>query len=303
MLLISLIKRNILVYLRDKSNVFFSLLSMLIIIGLMVVFLGKMNADNVVNLLQEYGGIRDAVTDRHNAEQLVMLWALAGIVVVNSVTITLSMVGIMVEDEIQKRLSSFYVSPVSRVIFVLGYIIASIIMAVFMCLLTVLVGEAYFALIGADLLTLNQMGKILLFILLNVFTSSSLVFLILNFVHTSGALSGLGTIIGTLVGFLAGIYLPMGMLPEKVQTVIKCLPLVHGSSFLRDIFTDEILLKTFSNCPQELIDGYKEYMGMTITYQDEIISSGIKVAFLLISGIIFIGISAILQKRRNVMSR
>lgn len=303
MLLLRLIKRNILVYVRDKSNIFFSLLSMLIIIGLMVVFLGKMNADNVVDLLKQYGGIRDAAADQKNSEQLVMLWTLAGIIVVNSVTITLSIVGIMVEDEVQKRLSSFYVSPVNRVIFVFGYIIAAVIMGIFMCTLTLAVGETYFAIIGADLLTIQQLGKIMLFIILNVFTSSSMVFLILNFIHTQSALSGAGTIIGTLVGFMAAIYLPMGMLPEKVQTFLKCFPMVHGSSFLRDIFTQDIMTKTFSGCPHKLIDGYKEYMGMTITYHKDVVSGEFKVLFLVISGIIFIGISAILQRRRNVMSR
>lgn len=303
MLLLRLIKRNILVYLRDRSNIFFSLLSMLIIIGLMVVFLGKNNADNVVNLLKNYGGARNTQVDQNNANQLIMLWTLAGIVVVNSVTITYSMVGIMVEDEIKKRLSSFYVSPVNRVFFVMGYVFAAVIMGIIMCTLTVAVGEVYFAIIGADLLSLIQLGKIMFFIVLNVFTSASMVFLILNFIHTQGALSGAGTIIGTLVGFVACIYLPIGMLPEKVQTVIKCFPLVHGSSFLRDIFTRDILTKTFHNCPQKLITDYKEYMCMTITYHDKVVSGAFKVAFLLISGIIFIGISAVLQRRRNVMSR
>jgi multidrug/hemolysin transport system permease protein len=303
MLLLRLVKRNILVYVRDRSNIFFSLLSMIIIIGLMVIFLGKMNADNVVSLLNEYGGVRDTAADRNNAEQLVMLWALAGIVVVNSVTITLSMIGIMVEDEAQKRLSSFYVSPVNRVVFVMGYIIAAMIMGVIICTMTVAIGEIYFGIIGVDLLTLEQLGKILFYILLNVFTSASLVFLIMNFVHTQGALSGLGTIIGTLVGFLSGIYLPMGTLPEKVQAVIKCLPLIHGSSFLRSIFTENILTTTFQNCPAELIYDYKEFVGITVTYKNEVISDSIKVAFLVISGIIFIGISAVMQRRRNVMSR
>lgn len=303
MLLYRLIKRNITIYLRDRSSVFFSLLSMIVIIGLMVVFLGKMNSDNVVDLLKQYGGSRDAAVDRNNAEQLVMLWTLAGIVVVNSVTITLSMVGIMVEDEVQKRLSSFYVAPVSRIVFVMGYVIAAIIMGVIMCCLTVAVGEVYFAAIGAELLTLEQLGKILILIILNVFTSSGMVFLILNFVHSQSALSGLGTIIGTLVGFVAGIYLPIGMLPEKVQTIIKCFPLVHGSSFLRDIFTVDIMKKTFLGCPEQLVDNYKKYMGMTLTYQDDVISGIVRVAFLVISGIIFIGVSAILQRRRNVMSR
>lgn len=303
MLLLRLVKRNILVYIRDRSNIFFSLLSMIIIIGLMVVFLGKMNADNVVSLLKQYGGERDTVMDRKNAEQMVMLWTLAGIVVVNSVTITLSMVGIMVEDEIQKRLSSFYVSPVNRAVFVMGYVLAAIIMGVIMCILTVVIGEVYFGVTGATLLTPEQMVKILAYIILNVFTSSSMVFLILNFVHTQGALSGLGTIIGTLVGFLSGIYLPMGMLPGNVQTVVKCFPMVYGSSFLRDIFTQEILTKTFRGCPEEFIQGYKEYMGMSVTFQNNVISDIIKVAILVISGIIFIGVSAVLQRRRNVMSR
>jgi multidrug/hemolysin transport system permease protein len=276
---------------------------MLIIIGLMVVFLGKMNADGVVNLLKQFDDTRDAVTDRANAEQLVILWALAGIVVVNSITITLTMVGIMVEDEAQKKLSSFYVSPVKRSVFVLGYIIAAIVMGILMCTLTVVVGEAYIGITGGTILTLQAMGKTFFYIILNVFTSASMVFLIANFVHSQSAFSGLSTIIGTLVGFLAAIYLPMGMLPEKVQTVLKFFPLVHGCSFLRNLFTEQIMTDTFFNCPQELINGYKEYMGMTIAFQDNAVTEGIKVAFMLISGIIFIGISAILQKKRNVMSR
>lgn len=303
MLLLRLVKRNILIYVRDKSNIFFSLLSMLIILGLMVVFLGKMNADTVTDLLKQYGGVRDAAADKDHAEQLVMLWTLAGIVVVNSVMITLVMVGMMVEDEVQKRLSSFYVSPVNRFVFIMGYIISAIVLGVTICVLTVAVGEGYFAIIGVDLLTLEQLGKIFIYIILNVFVSASMVFLILNFVHTQSALSGLSTIIGTLVGFMACIYLPMGMLPEKVQTVIKCFPMIHGSSFLRDIFTKEIMIKTFENCPEKLISDYKEYMGMTVTYNNNVISDVKKVAFLAACGIIFIGISAILQKRRNVMSR
>lgn len=303
MLLYRLIKRNILVYTRDRSNIFFSLLSMLIIIGLMVVFLGKMNADSVLNLLNEYGGERDTVLDRSNAEQLVMLWTLAGIVVVNSITITLSMVGIMVEDEAQKRLSSFYVAPVSRWIFVFSYIIAAIAMGIIMCSLTVIIGEAYIVATGGFMLPMAMLGKVFLYIVLNVFTSATLVFLIANFVHSQSAFGGLSTIIGTLVGFLAGIYLPMGMLPERVQNVLKCFPLLHGCSFMRELLTKDALAKTFTNCPEELINGYKEYMGITILYDGEVISTSIKIAFLVISGIIFIGIAALLQRKRNVMSR
>lgn len=163
--------------------------------------------------------------------------------------------------------------------------------------------KAYFVITGGTLLTAASMGKIILYIILNVFTSASMVFLIANFVHTQSAFSGLSTIIGTLVGFMAAIYLPLGMLPEKVQTVLKCFPLVHGCSFMRTLFTEQIIAETFLNCPEELISGYKEYMGMTILLKDNIVSDVLKVAFLVVSGIIFMGISAVIQKRRNVMSR
>ena len=62
-----LVKRNILIFIRDRASVFFSVLSMLIVLMLMVVFLGNMNADNIVEVLEQYGGIRDSVLDREIA--------------------------------------------------------------------------------------------------------------------------------------------------------------------------------------------------------------------------------------------
>lgn len=108
-------KRNCLVYLRDRSAVFFSFLSMLIVLGLMVIFLGSMNSESVLNVLQEYGWEgRDTSKDAENATYLIQLWTLAGILVVNSVTVTLTVLGTMVQDETKKRAMAFYVTPVKR---------------------------------------------------------------------------------------------------------------------------------------------------------------------------------------------
>jgi multidrug/hemolysin transport system permease protein len=303
MTLCRLVKRNILVYSRNRSTIFFSLLSTIIIIALMAMFLGQSNTDNVLYLLNQYGGVRDAAADRANAEQLVLLWTLAGIIVVNSVTITLTMVGFMVSDEEYNKLSSFYVSPVNRGVFVLGYILAAIVMGIVMCCLTLGIGELFVWYTGGELLNGTQLLRVLLFIVLNVFMSSSLMFFIINFVHSTSALSGLSTIIGTLVGFLAAIYLPMGALPAKVQTVVKSLPLLHGSALMREAFTEDILKTTYQNCPGELLEGFKDYMGITVRMGEHMMSSQIQVAFLLISGIILIIISAFIQRKRNTVIR
>lgn len=303
MTLLRLVRRNMLIYSRDRSNVFFSLLSMIIIIALMAIFLGDMNTDNVVNFLNEYGGARDAAADRANAEQLILLWTLAGIIVVNSVTITLSMVGFMVEDEAHQRLSSFYVSPVNRGIFVLGYILAAFFMGILICLLTLGAGEVCVRLIGGPLLTIPQFLQVLLYIVFNVFMSSSLVFFMINFVHSTSVFSGLSTIVGTLAGFLAAIYIPMGALPANVQTVLKFLPLLHGSSLMRDALTGHLFSVTFKNCPAELADSFKNYMGITVNWGDQAVGSQFKVAFILISGIILIIISAFIQRKRITVTR
>ena len=63
---IELVKRNIRIYLRDRGAVFFSLLSMLIVILLMILFLGDMNISAITDMLSQLPG-RDAEQDEKNA--------------------------------------------------------------------------------------------------------------------------------------------------------------------------------------------------------------------------------------------
>jgi len=86
--LVQLTKRNCMVYVKDKSAVFFSLLSMLVVLLLMYFFLGDMNIDYITDLQNTYGGERNSAVDLENANYLVQYWTLAGIMVVNSLTVT-----------------------------------------------------------------------------------------------------------------------------------------------------------------------------------------------------------------------
>ena len=154
-----LVKRNSLLFLRERSAVFFSLLSMLIVLALMVIFLGRMNSQALVDLLSEWGGERDRAADERNAAYLIQLWTLAGILVVNAVTVTLTVTGSMVQDETEKRLAAFYVTPMSRLKLSLGYILSAWLVGTGMCLLTLAAGEGYFALRGYGLLGAAGAGE------------------------------------------------------------------------------------------------------------------------------------------------
>lgn len=296
----SLVKRNVLLYIRDRSAVFFSLLSMIIVIGLMVVFLGNMNSDNIIDVLNEYGGIRDTVADRANAVYVVEMWTLAGILVVNAVTVTLMMLGFMVKDEEERKLASFYVAPVSKFKVALGYIIAAMLVGIMMCVLTLGIGGIYIGLTSGEFLSVLEICKVIGLIILNVFVAACMMFLIALFVHSMSAWNGMNTIIGTLIGFVGAIYLPMGMLPEGLQNVLKCLPVLHGTAMMREIFTARAVEKTFEGLPAEVVTGFNKAMGITIEMGNHQVGALWQVAFLAGCGIMTIIISVLIFRKYKI---
>jgi len=298
-----LLKRNMLVYLRDRASVFFSFLSMLIVLGLMVIFLGSMNSVNLVNILAEVGGVRDAAKDKENAEYLIQMWTLAGILVVNAVTVTLTVVGTMVEDESKNKLASFYVAPVKRIKIALGYIGSAWIVGVMMCCLTLACGELYMVLSGHPLLAAIDFVKLFGMIVLNVFVYAAVGYLLALCVHSQSAWGGMLTIVGTLVGFLGAIYLPMSQLPESVGNVLKCLPILHGAAMMREVCTEAAVAETFAGLPEVAGEMFKEQMGITIMAGERVITLQNQILFLALCGIIAIIAAAVVGKRRKLRDR
>lgn len=298
-----LAKRNSLVYLRDRRAVFFSILSMLIVLGLMVIFLGGTNSRNLVEILEQYGGTRDAAQDEDNARALIQMWTLAGILVVNSVTVTLTVIGIMVQDEEQNRLASFYVTPIKRGKLVLGYVLAAWLTGTVMSMLTLAVGEIYMVSQGWGLLPVSVLAAMCGMILLNTFVYASLGYLLALFIHSYSAWGGMLTIVGTLVGFAGGIYLSMSAFSERLQTVLKCLPVLQGTSMMRRVCLEEITNTTFQGMPPVAVEIFQEEMGITLTAGEKIISLGAQCSILLLYGILAIGIAVILNKRRRLKDR
>ena len=294
-----LVKRNALIYLRDRAAVFFSMLSMFIVLGLMAIFLGKMNSDDLVAILARFGE-RDTAADERNASYLIQLWTMAGILVVNSVTITLTVLGAMVRDETRHRIVAFYVSPVKRIKLSLGYILTAWLVGTFMCFITLAVREIYFMVQGHSLLETSALLKLTGMITLNAFTFSALGYLMALFIHSDSAWSGMLTIIGTLVGFIGGIYLPLGTLSETLQKVLKCLPVLHGAAMMRRICTDAAVSETFAGLPDIAGDSFREQMGVTLFWNDTEISIPMQAAVLLAYAVIAILIAAILNKNRTL---
>lgn len=301
--LFQLVGRHLRTYYRNRGTVFFSLLTCIIVIVLMVVFLGDMNVTSITDLLNEYGGVRDTDVDDANALALILNWITAGIVIVNSVNVTLTVIGTMIEDEEEHRLISFYVSPLKRSTFVFSYVISGYIMGAIMCILTVVIAEGYIYISGSIPISFGDALTAVGYSLVVEFFASGVTFFLVSLVHSKSAFSGLGTVVGTLIGFLGGIYVPLGALPEGVANICKYIPFMPASALMRNAFTNSLIEKTFTNVPSELIPEYRLVMGIDIEYGSHLLTTTEMVLLLVGYGIIFTVLSVLIQSKRHASDR
>lgn len=300
---LQLFKRNFLIFIRDKGAVFFSVLSMLIVLALLVLFLGDMNSQDIVDILKQTGGERDEVKDKANAQYLIQMWALAGILIVNSITVTMTVMGNMVKDESAKKLAGFYVAPVKRIQIALGYILSAWVLGTLLCLVALLAGEGYMALGGHELLPVSALCKLTGMIILNTFVYAAIAYLLALFIHSDSAWGGLLTVVGTLVGFVGAIYLPMTVLPEKVAEVLKYLPVLHGAAMMRAVCVEDALTQTFAGLPGEAADIFKESMGVSIILNGNEVSFSAQFCYLLLLGLAVTAAAVFITRKRMLNER
>lgn len=265
--------RNLKNFIRNKSNVFFSFLSILIIILLYVFFLDQLQ----INLLEVYAP--DAA--RVDIQFLTNSWMMAGVILVSTITLPLGFNAVMVADYENKNINDFLCAPLKRRQLVLSYILAAFIIGGILTFINFILAEIYIVLRGGALLAPISMIKAIFVILLCLLTSTTILYFIISFVKKMNIFSILSTVMGTIIGFLAGIFVPIGTLPIIAQTAIKFFPLSYGAVLMRQIFMEEPMRRVLNGAPEHLIITYKNYYGVIITFNNTEITTIAMIAILL----------------------
>lgn len=287
-----LVKRNVRVYIRDKGAVFFSLMTMLIVLALMLFFLGDMNVEALTECFENLPS-RDAAADAANAKLFVTLWTCAGIISINAVTITLAVYSTMIKDRAERRLYAIYTAPVSRLAISAAYITAAWISSVIICVLTLAISEIYCIIQGGEVFSVLQHLQLIGMIAVNSFTYAALMYLAAVLVKTEGAWSGLGTVVGTLVGFLGGIYIPIGSFAEEIGMVLKFTPVMYGTKVFRTIMTQDVCAALFDAAPEALRVEYLKFMGVQLDFMGVEVSGAACVVLMLVCGAVFLAAGAL----------
>jgi len=284
--LMALTGRHLKVYLRDRSAVFFSLLSAFIIIGLMAFFLGDMNVDAI---LEVAGSFTTAGEEFETlANHLVLAWTFAGILSINAVSVSISVYSGMIRDRVTGKLNSIYTAPVSRLKIALSYIMAAWAAAVLICILSLGIMELFGVARGMEPYSLMEHVQIVAMIIGNSFVYAAMMYALAMIAKTEGAWGGFGTVIGTLVGFLGGIYLPIGTLSDGIATMMKCTPIIYGTAAFREVMTKGVLEQTFAGVPEMITKEYQKAMGISLTVGEYTLKMRDEWLILISCGIIFL---------------
>ena len=265
--------RNLKVYFRDRLSVFFSLLAVFIIMGLYTLFLGDVWASNIQ-------GVEDG-------RQLMDAWIMAGLLSVVSLTTTMGAFGTMVDDRSKGIVKDLYSTPMKRSSLVGGYVISAFVVGLVMSVLALVLSQAYIVSRGGSFLGGQDLALVIGLIALSTFVNTAMLFLLVSFVSSQSAFGTISTVVGTLIGFLTGIYLPIGMMPEAVQTVIKLFPPSHSAVLLRQVIVDKPIQEAFAGAPTQYLDGFKEMMGIVFVVGERTIEPTMSVIYLLLAAVTF----------------
>ena len=283
--MISFVSRNLKVFFRDKTAVFFSLLAVLIVLGLYIFFLGDVWVDSFPNI--------------KGVKNLMNCWIIAGLIGVTSVTANMGAFGTMIEDKSKNKIKDFYVSPIKKSKIVGGYIISSFIVGSMMSVVTLIMSQIYLVYSGVDVLNFKELTEVFLIILITSLSNSAMILFIVSLFSSEKAFSTASTIVGTLIGFITGIYLPISMLPDSVQIIVKLFPTSHGISILRQIFMKKQMDISFADVPTNYINEFKESMGVVYYINDKLVSNTTSIFILIASTIIFFYLAVLILYKKK----
>lgn len=247
--MLALLKRNFILYFRNRSGVFFSLLGALISFLLYIIFLQK--------------NLTDSWSQLPNSTNLLNNWLMGGTLAVTGMTTSFTALKQMVQDRENQVDQDLFLTDLGSWGLQASYLISSIIISFVMQVFMFAVMSLYFK----ESPVISHLPEIALIMLLSSLISSLVNVLLIYRFQSVDSLGKLATIVGTASGFLVGTYVPIGVLPDFAQIIMKCTPATYIASLYRQVLMKEPLETTFTG-NSGLLQEFQEKMGIQINWQE-----------------------------------
>ena len=249
--MIALIRRDLLLYFRNRSGVLFSLMGAMISFILYLVFLkNSIQAD-----WQALPG-SDVLLDQ---------WLIGGTLAITGITTTLAGLTQVVADRETQVRQDLLQTDIGNTRLTVSYLAGASLIGTLMQGIRFVVMLGYFHMQDGLNVTGEQLGWLLEVMGLNAVLSTAINAIVINFVKHMSSLSSLATVIGTGAGFLVGGLIPIGTLPDLAQKLIKLTPGSYIAALNRQLLMQTSLTDAFAG-HQVMRQHFEQLLGVRIEW-------------------------------------
>ena len=231
MQILSLTKRNMKVFLRDKTGVFFSLLSPLLVLLLFILFLGDLQISSVEQTLKNFEVID--LFAQNFPKAVAYNWLIAGVLGVSCITVSFSCLSVIISDREKGIENDYKASPISNVKVYISYILGVFFSTLLIMVIVSIFGIVFLA--ASNSLNMNIADVLMLYggIILGSFNAALFAYALTCFIKTTGAHGAFTGLICAVSGFLIGAYMPISSFPKPIQYVCAVIPGSHSAGLCR----------------------------------------------------------------------
>lgn len=286
MTLLSLIKRNIKLFFKDKGLVIGALVGPIILIVLYFTFFNDVYRDTFKSFIPE-GTSNKIINDIVNGELI------SSILAVSCITVSFCSNFLMVRDKVNNARSDLLVSPVKSYVLALAYYIATVISSLTICYIALGISLVFVA-FSHWFFTASSLLMLLLDVFLTVLFGTALSSIINFFLTSEGQISAVGTIISAGYGFICGAYMPINSYNAGLKNVIMFTPGTYCTSLIRN-HSLAGAFKEMSDWPIEAIKSIKDGIDCNLYLFDKQISIAGMYGIVLITILVLITIYIVIN--------
>lgn len=221
-----LVGRNLALFLKNKSTVLLSFISIGIVMGLYVIFLRDFTMKSV-----EGAGLKLSYVKEFTDRLMV-----SGLLIVLNTTTCFGLMQLSVADAASGIQRDFLVAPVTKFQLEVSYWVSSIFISFFFTIMTLGGVEIYFIVSYGNRVSIIALMKSIGTIFFSSCMNSGLLMCIMKFIKDTTSFSTFGNLYGMMCGFLAGAYLPYTMYPKGLRNILFYFPPMQLTSIIRQLY-------------------------------------------------------------------
>lgn len=292
---LTMYKRNVKLFFKDKGLFFTSLITPLILLVLYVSFLANVYRDSFNAIF----GTMQITIEESLLNSLVSGQLLSSLLAVSCVTVSFCSNMLMVQDKVYGIRKDLLISPVKRSTLAISYYLATLTSTLIVCFIALGACLVYVGIVGWCYTFSDVILLVLDVFLLSMF-GTALSSIINHFLSSQGQISAVGSIVSSVYGFICGAYMPLSNLGEGFRNILMFLPGTYGTSLIRNHALESAFAKLGStNVPTQLITEIRKLVDCNIYIFDKLISESTMYIVLISTILVCIGAYVLI----NVLSK